>query len=132
MSFVRLMRPHQWVKNGFVFTGLIFGHGWQEPALVQAVLLAFMAFCLASSSVYVLNDLYDREQDRLHPTKCKRPIASGEVSVGQAWMLTSGLAAVALMLAWQANPPVAGYVLAYLVLNIAYTLRLKQVVLLDI
>lgn len=132
MSVIRLMRPHQWVKNGFVFTGLVFGQGWQEPALIQAVLLAFVAFCLASSSVYVLNDLFDREQDRLHPSKCQRPIASGAVSVGQAWLLTTGLAATALALAWSANPPVAGYVLAYLVLNIAYTLRLKQIVILDI
>ncbi|MFX7163577.1 UbiA family prenyltransferase, partial [Acinetobacter baumannii] len=61
-----------------------------------------------------------------------RPIASGAVSLPQAWLLTGGLAAVALWLAWLANPPVAGYVLAYLVLNIAYTLKLKQVVLLDI
>lgn len=132
MSVIRLMRPHQWVKNGFVFTGLIFGQGWQEPALVQAVLLAFVAFCLASSSVYVLNDLFDREQDRLHPTKCQRPIASGAVSVKQAWLLTAALAGTALFLAWTANPPVASFVLAYLVLNIAYTLRLKQIVILDI
>ncbi len=132
MSVIRLMRPHQWVKNAFVFTGLIFGHGWQEPSLVQAVLMAFVAFCLASSSVYVLNDLFDREQDRLHPTKCKRPIASGAVSVSQARLLSGALAATALLLAWRASPPVAGYVLAYLVLNVAYTLRLKQIVLLDI
>lgn len=132
MSLIRLMRPHQWVKNCFVFTGLIFGHGWQEPALIQAALLAFAAFCLASSSVYVLNDLFDREQDRRHPVKCHRPIASGAVSVGQAWLLTMALAVAAVLLAGLANPPVAGYVVAYLVLNIAYTLRLKQVVLLDI
>lgn len=131
-AVIRLMRPHQWVKNGFVFTGLVFGHGWQEPALIQAVLMAFLAFCLAASSVYVLNDLFDREQDRRHPVKCRRPIASGEVPVERAWLLAGGLAVAALMLAWSANPPVAGYVLGYLVLNIAYTLRLKQVVLLDI
>lgn len=60
MSLIKLMRPHQWVKNGFVLTGLLFGHAWTEPALVQAALLAVVAFCLASSSVYVFNDLFDR------------------------------------------------------------------------
>ncbi|WP_022956764.1 decaprenyl-phosphate phosphoribosyltransferase [Perlucidibaca piscinae] len=132
MALLQLMRPHQWIKNGFVFTGLVFGHGWQEPALVVTVLMAFVAFCLASSSVYVLNDLFDREQDRLHPVKCRRPVASGAVPVGRAWLLAAGLALAALWLGWEAQPSVAGYVLAYLVLNVAYTLRLKQVVLLDI
>ncbi len=132
MALLQLMRPHQWIKNGFVFTGLVFGHGWQEPALVVTVLMAFVAFCLASSSVYVLNDLFDREQDRLHPVKCRRPVASGAVPVGRAWLLAAGLALAALWLGWEAQPGVAGYVLAYLVLNVAYTLRLKQVVLLDI
>lgn len=132
LSLIKLMRPHQWVKNGFLFTGLVFGHGWREPDLVQAVLLAFAAFCLAASSVYVFNDLLDREQDRLHPVKCRRPIASGAVAPAQAAAFTAVLASAALGLAWLANPPVAGYVLAYLVLNLAYTLRLKQVVLLDI
>ena len=66
---LKLMRPHQWVKNGFLFMGLIFGHGWSEPSLVQAVLLAFFAFCLASSTVYVLNDLHDVAEDRLHPAQ---------------------------------------------------------------
>lgn len=132
MSLIRLMRPHQWVKNSFLFTGLIFGHAWHQPEKIQAVLLAFAAFCLASSSVYVLNDLFDREEDKLHPTKRLRPIASGAVSVTQAWVLSASLAVVALTLAWTANPPVAAYVLAYLVLNIAYTLRLKHIVILDI
>lgn len=129
---LKLMRPHQWVKNGFLFMGLIFGHGWTEPSLVQAVLLAFAAFCLASSTVYVLNDLHDVAEDRVHPTKRFRPIASGAVSEHQARWLGFMLAVAALTLAWIASPPVAGYVLAYLLLNVAYTLRWKQIVLLDI
>lgn len=132
MNLIRLMRPHQWVKNSFVFTGLIFGHAWHQFAQIEAVLLAFAAFCMASSSVYVLNDLFDREQDKLHPTKCLRPIASGAVSVSQAWYLSTGLALSAVVLAWLAQPAVTLYVLAYLLLNVAYTLRLKQIVILDI
>jgi 4-hydroxybenzoate polyprenyltransferase len=126
------MRPHQWVKNGFVLTGLLFGHAWTEPALVQAALLAVIAFCLASSSVYVFNDLFDREQDQLHPVKCRRPLASGAVTPNQGWMLTIGLALAALIIARMASPLVVTYVLAYLLLNVVYTLRLKHIVILDI
>ncbi|MBQ0713614.1 decaprenyl-phosphate phosphoribosyltransferase [Paraperlucidibaca wandonensis] len=132
MTLIKLMRPHQWVKNGFVLTGLVFGHGWDVPEQVQAVLLAFIAFCLASSCVYVFNDLSDAENDRLHPTKRNRPIASGAVTARQALLLAAVLGVVSLSIAWSANPPVAGYIAAYLVLNMAYTWRLKRVVLLDI
>ena len=132
MSLIKLMRPHQWVKNGFVLTGLLFGHAWTEPALVEAALLALAAFCLASSSVYVFNDLVDREQDQLHPVKCRRPVASGAVTPKQGWLLTLGLAIAALVLARAASPLVVTYVLAYLLLNVVYTLKLKQIVVLDI
>jgi len=132
VSLIKLMRPHQWVKNGFVLTGLLFGHAWTEPALVQAALFALVAFCLASSSVYVFNDLFDREQDQLHPVKCRRPLASGAVTPNQGWMLTIGLALAALIIARMASPLVVTYVLAYLLLNVVYTLRLKHIVILDI
>lgn len=131
-KIIKLMRPHQWVKNGFVLTGLVFGHGWDVPEQVQAVLLAFIAFCLASSCVYVFNDLADAERDRQHPTKRLRPIAAGAVSPRQALLLAGLLASLALSIAWSANPPVAGYIAAYLVLNLIYTHKLKRVVLLDI
>lgn len=132
MTLIKLMRPHQWVKNGFVLTGLMFGHGWGVPEHVQAVLLAFIAFCLASSCVYVFNDLSDAENDRQHPSKRLRPIASGAVEPRHALLLSLALGLVALSIAWSANPPVAGYVAAYLVLNMAYTWQLRRVVLLDI
>ena len=61
---LRLMRPHQWVKNGFVFLGLLFGHAWNDPVRLGQALAAFAAFCLLASAVYVMNDLIDREQDR--------------------------------------------------------------------
>ncbi len=76
LELMRLMRPHQWVKNAFVFTGLLFGHAWHDPDLVTLVMMAFAAFCLVSSAVYVLNDIVDVEQDRLHPRKSRRPLAA--------------------------------------------------------
>ena len=69
------------MKNGFVFTGLIFGHGWSNPILVARVSAAALAFCLISGATYVVNDYVDRESDRRHPFRKKRPLASGAVSV---------------------------------------------------
>ncbi|WP_438887502.1 UbiA family prenyltransferase, partial [Bacillus cereus group sp. BC307] len=83
----QLMRHKQWVKNGFVFFGLLFGHAWHAPAMVQSALLAFAAFCLMSSAVYALNDFRDIAQDRLHPVKRLRPLASGALSPSVAVLL---------------------------------------------
>jgi len=129
---LKLLRPHQWIKNGFVFLGLLFAHAWNDPVKVKLALGAFAAFCLVSSAVYVFNDLIDREQDRLHPRKARRPLASGSVGVP---------AALALMLACAAGGLAIGYLhggrqplifVGYLALNVAYTLGLKHVVILDV
>ena len=130
-AIVRLLRPHQYIKNGFVVLGVVFG---QSRTLVDLlhVAIAFVAFCLAASSVYVFNDIFDVESDRKHPTKCRRPIASGEVSLPLAWALSVVLAALglgaALSLGWLAGLMIT----LYLGLNVAYSLRLKHVVILDV
>lgn len=129
---LRLLRPHQWLKNGFVLVGLLFGHAWSDLLRVEQAGLAFVAFSLLASGVYVMNDLMDREQDRLHPAKRHRPLASGAVSLPMAWMLlticfTAGFALVA----YSGNhAPWVFY--AYVALNIGYTLGLKHVVVLDV
>lgn len=132
MPLIKLMRPHQWIKNGFVLLGMLFGHAWHDPEKVQQTLAAFAAFSLFASAVYVLNDLIDREQDRLHPTKCKRPLAAGTVSVPQAVILgvlcLLGGSALALTVAGEA--PWIFFV--YVVINIAYSFGLKHVVILDV
>jgi len=131
-AFIRLMRPHQWIKNGFVFVGLIFGHGWTDEGLVVEALMLFAAFCLVSSAVYVMNDIADREADRLHAGKRSRPLARGEVSVGEALALCLGLGLAGLALAafvsWAALL-IAG---AYVGLNFAYSAGLKHVAILDV
>jgi 4-hydroxybenzoate polyprenyltransferase len=129
---LRLMRPHQWLKNGFVLVGLFFAHAWHEATLVQAVLLSVVAFCLMSSAVYVVNDLTDIKADRLHPTKRMRPLAAGVVSVPAAMALALVLFASALVAAWLASPGVALIIALYLLLNLAYSWRLKRVVILDV
>lgn len=131
-ALLRLMRPHQWIKNGFVFLGLVFGHAWNDPALVVDVLLLFAAFCLASSAVYVMNDIADREADRLHPTKRFRPLAQGDVGLDAARVLCVVLALVGAALSARVSLGALAIVSAYVVLNIAYSAGLKRVPILDV
>lgn len=130
--YLRLLRPHQWVKNGFVFVGLIFSRGWEQPALVAQVVLAAVAFSLAASCIYVFNDLADRERDRQHPTKRHRPIASGAVRVPQAVGLGALCLVAGLGLASQVSWGVFAVVAIYLLINGAYSLGLKHVAVLDV
>ena len=131
-DLIRLMRPHQWVKNSFVFTGLIFGHFWGDSALVAKVIGAALAFSLVSSSVYVLNDLLDRKADAVHPKKCKRPLAAGRVTVTAAIVLGILLLCSGLSLAWWVSASAFAMIAGYGVLNIAYSIHLKHVVLIDV
>lgn len=131
-ELLRLMRPYQWVKNGFVFVGLLFGHAWHDANLVALVVTAFVAFCFVSSAVYTINDIVDLEQDRRHPKKSLRPLASGSVSVPTAAALAGLLALLGFGLAWQASPAVLAILIGYALMNLAYSLRLKHVVILDV
>jgi 4-hydroxybenzoate polyprenyltransferase len=131
-EILKLMRPHQWLKNGFVLVGPFFAHAWGDAALVNAVLLSVAAFCLMSSAVYVVNDLSDIKADRLHPTKRRRPLAAGTVSVPVAVVLAVLLFVAALLAAWLASSTVTVILIAYLLLNLAYSWRLKRVVILDV
>ena len=132
IELLRLMRPHQWVKNAFVFTGLLFGHAWHDVHLVTQVMLAFCAFCLLSSAVYIVNDMVDLEQDRQHPVKRLRPLAAGKIQQSAAIILALLLAVVGLSLAYGASPSVLIILIIYALMNIAYSLWLKHVVILDV
>jgi 4-hydroxybenzoate polyprenyltransferase len=131
-ALVRLMRPHQWIKNGFLFVGVIFGHGWSDSRLVAEALLLFAAFCLVSSAVYILNDITDRDADRLHPDKRERPLARGEIGVGVPIALCIALALVGLALAAAVSLPALLIAAGYVVLNIGYSAGLKHVAILDV
>jgi len=132
IELLRLMRPHQWVKNAFVLTGLLFGHAWHNPTLVTQAIFAFVAFCLISSTIYILNDIVDIEQDRHHPSKRKRPLPSGKLKVSTAAIFALILGITALTLASFASSTVVVILLIYAVMNIAYSLKLKHVVILDV
>jgi 4-hydroxybenzoate polyprenyltransferase len=131
-DLIRLLRPQHWVKSGFVFVGLLFGHVWGDTALVWRVLAAAAGFSLVSSCIYVLNDLADCEADRKHPVKRLRPLAAGRVSLNAAIVLAMTSGVLGGVLGYYASPLVAGLLAIYGVMNIAYTLRLKRVVILDV
>ena len=126
------MRPHQWLKNSFVFTGLLFGHAWHDTHLVYQVVLAAVAFSLMSSAVYIVNDMVDCEQDRLHPQKCLRPLAAKQLAMPTAALFALLLAGCALVLAGSVTRTVLVIVMLYAAMNLAYSLRLKHVVILDV
>ena len=125
------MRPHQWLKNVFVFAGLVFSQSWRDAPTVALVLLAFAAFCCFSSVVYIVNDWHDRASDALHPVKRHRPLASGAVTVPVALTLAALLLAAGIALAW-GNRVLLILLALYMLLNLAYSWRLKQVPVVDV
>ena len=131
-QLLRLLRPHQWLKNGFVFIGLLFGHAWNDPVKLTQAVAAFIAFSLLASAVYVMNDLIDREQDLLHPKKKLRPLAAGTVSVNAALMLATAclIAGSVIAVLYAGSAPWLFF--AYVVMNLAYCFGLKHVVILDV
>jgi len=128
---LKLMRPHQWVKNVFVFAGLIFSHSWRDVGALLPVLEAFGAFCAVSSAVYILNDWRDREADARHPTKRLRPLASGAVSPTTAGIACAALLAAGGLLAG-GNITLWVLLVVYVVINLLYSWHLKRVPIVDV
>lgn len=131
-ALVRSLRPREWVKNLLVFSGLIFSRSLLDAHNVLFSFGGFIAFCLASSGVYLFNDLCDLEKDRLHPVKKNRPLASGALNVNLARLAMILLFAGAVVLAFQLSSAFALAIGFYLALNLAYSLRLKHAVILDV
>jgi len=126
------MRPRQWSKNLLVFAGLVFAAKLGDASRWVEALAAFAAYCAISSAAYLVNDVRDREDDRLHPVKRARPIARGELSPRAALGLATALAAVALALVAALGPVSVAFLLAFAALQAGYTLALKHIVLLDV
>jgi decaprenyl-phosphate phosphoribosyltransferase len=132
LGLIKLMRPKQWVKNGFVLAPLVFSGAFLDSRAVGHAFLAVLLFCVASSATYIINDMRDIERDRCHPKKSKsRPLAAGVVSIPAAAILLVGLYAV-LVWGWFVAPKVVLVIGAYLVLNLAYTFVLKHQPVVDI
>lgn len=126
------LRPAQWTKNLVVFAGLLFGQQLFEPRAVALAVGAFAVFCGLSGAVYLVNDVMDREADRLHPRKRLRPVASGALPVGTAIGAAITLVTVSLAGAWLIGRGVFGLALAYVVLLTIYSGPLKRAVILDV
>ncbi len=130
-DILTLLRPHQYVKNIFIFAPLIFAFHFTQEAVVDAS-IAFVFFSLLASSVYILNDYMDIQEDKKHPKKSSRPLASGAISKKSALLLFLFLSGTTLLLSFFYNQNLFYVLLAYFILNIAYSLKLKHLSLVDI
>lgn len=148
-ALVAAMRPRQWTKNLSIFVGIVFAQRLLAVSSFERAALAFAAFCLASSTIYLLNDILDLQNDRLHPVKCKRPLASGRLpvswAIGAMGLLVLACAGMTLLIftlpiapqhdiftsLGGANVLFAGTIVSYLLLMVLYSVRLKHIVLLD-
>jgi 4-hydroxybenzoate polyprenyltransferase len=129
---VRALRPQEWIKNLLVFAGVLFSGRLDAGHAVVDAGITFVAFCAISSAGYLLNDLRDRDHDRLHPEKRDRPIASGLVAPGTAAGLAVALALLGIVLGFVVEPEIAGLVALYGVITTAYSLGLKRLVIIDV
>ncbi len=132
MAYLQLLRPAQWAKNIFLFAGLVFGMKLTDSGSILLAVLGFCCFCLLSSTVYVVNDLHDREEDRHHPRKRNRPLASGRVSVGAAVTMALALFVIGLGGSFFLGRPFFLIAACYLLLQSFYTFLLKHQVLMDV
>ncbi len=132
IGLLETMRPRQWPKNGFVFVAIFFDGKITDPASFARVTAAFILLCLMSSAVYLMNDLSDIENDRQHPTKCKRPLPAGQLNPTIAAIAAVLFAMGSLVAGYILAPSFAFILLTYLMMQIGYTFWLKNVVLFDI
>jgi len=135
-AVIQLLRPQQWIKNGFVFLPLFFNGQLRDINGISACLITFVSFSLAASSIYCFNDIHDREADRQHPEKRQRPVASGAISISTAYtvMLICLILFVLSLFLFDDNVRygVLGFVGSYYLLNLAYTILLKRLPIVDV
>jgi 4-hydroxybenzoate polyprenyltransferase len=131
-ALIRTVRPHQWVKNGFVVAPLVFARKLEDPSYALRSGIAFLAFCALSAAVYAFNDVRDVEADRAHPVKRHRPIAAGALSERAALIAAAVLAIAGLGAAFALDWRAGVCATVYLAQNLAYSLKLKHVAFVDV
>jgi 4-hydroxybenzoate polyprenyltransferase len=131
-ALIRTMRPRQWAKNVFVFAGLVFDVQLFQVTPFLRTLAGFVLLCLASSTIYLINDIADVEQDRRHPIKRYRPIASGELSLNTARTVAIVLGAFTLVASYALHAMLGHIVLAYVAINLLYSYSLKHIPIIDV
>lgn len=138
INILHLIRIEQWVKNAFIFMPLFFDRHLFEWQYWQPSIMAFLSFCFAASGIYCFNDIYDVEIDRHHPTKCKRPIASGSITIKEAYVYTIFcwfISAVLILVdtyVFGNLTPLWGIIIIYVLINLAYSTKLKHIPILDV
>ena len=132
LDVITLFRPRQWIKNVFVFAGLIFSRNFLFPSSIVKSIVAFLLFCLLSSGVYILNDIFDYEEDRVHPSKKKRPIAAGAIAKHTGMIIACFLIAAALGGAYLTAHPFFYTCVIYTALMIMYSAVVKKIIILDV
>ncbi len=131
-EYIKLIRPYQYIKNIFIFTPLFFALKITDINLFFQTFIAFIAFSLVASSVYIFNDWFDIEEDRNHPKKKNRPLASGKIPTKNAVLLMILLLTLGLSISFILNNTIAYLILIYFILNLLYTLKLKHISIVDI
>ncbi len=131
-AWLKLVRPVQWLKNLMLFFPPFLGGEIMASGFFSVAIIPFVAFCSASSASYIINDLLDKENDRHHPDKRGRPIASGKISIVSACTVAVVLLSVACVTAWQVSQIFLCYLIAYLAISVLYSVKLKSIVLVDI
>lgn len=131
LAAIEILRPYQWLKNALVFLPILAAHRSMDVDLLARAFVAFAAFSLCASAIYVTNDLHDIRADAVHPHKKDRPLPSGRLPPVVAWALIPTLLVPGIAIGWWVDPRVAAALVSYCLLMIAYSLHLKRVVLLD-
>lgn len=131
-NILRLIRIKQWIKNFFLFAPLVFSYHLFDTAYIAISFKAFIAFCFLSSVVYILNDIADLEQDKNHPIKKNRPLPSGKITVSNALIISFIFFIGMVVIAYDLNVKFKFALAAYFIINLFYSFKLKQIVLLDI
>jgi len=132
IDYLRMLRPQQWIKNLFLFAGLVFSRSFHQFTNIRTEFFAFASFCLLSSGVYIINDIADLKADILHPIKSRRPIAAGRVSRNTAALIAVLLLGVSLLAAYYIGRWFLIAALIYLAMMVIYSLKIKEVIILDV
>jgi 4-hydroxybenzoate polyprenyltransferase len=131
-GLLRTFRPRQWIKNVFVFAALVFDQKLTDWPLLGKTIVAFILFCMISSTVYIMNDLVDLEKDKQHPKKKRRALPSGQLKPWFAIVSALAILAVCLPLSFWLDPYFGLIIVTYSLLNIAYSFKLKNIVIIDV
>ena len=131
-NIIKLIRPKHWLKNIFVFIPLIFSLKFTEITSIINVLIVFIAFCLLASAIYILNDIFDKDKDQNHPIKKHRPIAQNSISIKKAYCLFGLFSIISLIIALYLNINTFIVFSLYLILNILYSIKFKNLVIFDV